>query len=722
MTRSRRLVGGLCAAVLAAPGLFLAGPSSRGHAARAADAASPAAGEPTQSPNLKYYYPVKPAERPTTVETDVCVYGATPGGFTAAIQATRMGKKAVLVEFGTHVGGLTTGGLTATDGGSAAAGIAAEFYARMGTLAGFKPKPAEDMMKLMLKEAGVPVYYEHRLASVTKEGNRVTSLACENGVTFKAKMFVDSTYEGDLFAAAGTSFHVGREANAVYGETINGVQPGRKSHQFTLPVDPYVVEGDPKSGLLWGISPTGPGEKGAGDKLVQAYNFRMQFEKGGLPFPKPTAYDAKRYELLLRYMKAGGGPGVYPHPGDNNNNGAFSTDHIGFSYDWPDGPGRGDPAVKRDAAYFRALYEAREKSYQDHVNYQMGLVWFLVHDERVAKETRDKIAAWGMARHSFEETGGWPHALYVREGRRLVSDFVMTEAYCRGQKVADDSVGLAQYTMDSHNVQRYVDRDPKTGKAVVRNEGDVQDHIPGPYPVAYRAIVPKEAEAANLLVPVSLSSSHIAFGSIRMEPVFMVLGQSAATAACQAIDAGVSVQKVPYDKLKERLLADKQMLVWTGATKKPGGAAGGGGIDPAKLPGLVVDDAAADLAGEWGHGQNGQYVGDGYAHDANTDKGKKSATFKVAVKAAGTYDVRLGYTTNANRATNVPVTVTGFDGGGPAGKSVVVDEKKAPPIDMRFVSLGTFNFAAGATATVKVETAGTDGFVVVDAVQLVPSK
>ena len=712
MTRSRRrLVGGLCAvAALALIGF--------------ADAAT----EPTQSPNLRYYYAVKPADKVTTVEADVCVYGATPGGFGAAVQAARMGKKTVLVEFGTHVGGLTTGGLTATDGGTAARGIAAEFYARMGTLAGFKPGPAEDMMKLMLKEAGVTVYYEHRLASVAKEGDKIVSMACENGVTFKAKTFVDATYEGDLFAAAGCSFFVGREANSVYGETISGVQPGRKTHQFTLPVDPYVVEGDPKSGLLWGISPTGPGEKGAGDKLVQAYNFRMQFEKGGLPFPKPTNYDAKRYELLLRFIKAGGGPGVYPHPGDNNNNGGFSTDHIGFSHDWPDGPTRGDPATHRDAAYFHALYEAREKSYQDHVNYQMGLVWFLLHDERVPKDVRDKIAPWGMAKGTFAETGGWPHALYVREGRRLVSDFVMTEAYCRGHKVADDSIGLAQYTMDSHNTQRYVEKDPKTGKAIVKNEGDVQDRIPGPYPVSYRAIVPKASEATNLLVPVSLSSSHMAFGSIRMEPVFMVLGQSAATAACQAIDAGVPVQKVPYDKLKERLLADKQMLVWTAEAKKAAGGptavggAGGGGIDPTKLPGLVVDDAKADLTGDWSHGANGKHVGDGYSHDANEDKGKKSATFKVELKSAGKYDVRFGYTANGNRATNVPVTVSGFAGGPAGGKTVTVDEKLVPPIDKLFVSLGTFEFAAGATATVKVDTAGTNGFVVVDAVQVVPAK
>lgn len=675
-----------------------------GGSSRAADPA-----EPTTSPNLRYYYAVPPVKDPKPVTVDVCVYGATPAGFTAAIQASRMGKKAVLLEFGTHVGGLTTGGLTATDGGSAAMGIAREFYQRVGKQAGFTSEEAERTMKDMLKEANVPLLFEHRLASVTKDGNRITALKCENGAVFNAQMFIDGTYEGDLFAAAGVSFALGREANSVYNETIDGIQLGRKAHQFNKDVDPYVVEGDPKSGLLWGISDKDPGKTGDGDKRIQAYNFRMQFEKGGLPFPRPPGYDAKRYELLLRYIKVGGGPGVYPHAGDNNNNGGFSTDHIGFNYEWPDGPEMGDPKAKRDESYFHRLYDIREKIYQDHVNYQQGLVWFLVHDERVPKDLRASIGAWGMARHSFQDTGGWPPALYVREGRRLLADFVMTEHHCRGEQVVDDSIGLAQYTMDSHNTQRYVAKDPKTGKAVVRNEGDVQVGIPGPYPVAYRAIVPKEAECGNLLVPVCLSSSHIAFGSIRMEPVFMVLGQSAATAACMALDEKIPVQKVAYAKLKDRLLADKQMLVWTGPKKAAGMA-------KAKLDGIVVDNDQAKLVGDWGTGHGASFVGDGYLHDENTDKGKKSATFNVKVKEAGTYDVRISYSPNSNRATNVPVTISGFKG---EPKTIKIDQKKAPPIDRLFISLGKYDFEAGSTATIVISNADTNGHVIVDAVQLV---
>lgn len=670
-----------------------------------------------ESPALRHYYPL-PAAEAKTIDADVCVYGGTSGGIVAAIQASRMGKTAVLVEFGKHLGGLTTGGLSATDGGSAAGGIAREFYQRVGQQSGFKPAKAEAAYRDMLKEANVPVYTEHRLVGVAKDRTRITELRCENGVTFRAKMFVDATYEGDLFAAAGTSFHVGREANSVYSETINGVQ-FKNAHNFgSTRVDPYVIEGDAKSGLLFGIQSGDPGKPGEGDRKIQAYNFRMHFVRGGLPFPKPAGYDASKYELLLRYMKLGGGPGVYPHQGDNNNQGAFSTDHIGYNWDWPDGPGKGDLAFKRDEGYFKQLYEIRERIFQEHVNYQQGLVWFVTNDERVPQAVRDKMAGWGLPKDSFEETGGWPHQLYIREGRRLIGEMVMAEQHCRGVQVVPDSVGLAQYTMDSHNCQRVVLKDEKTGKAYARNEGDVQVGIPGPYPVSYRAIVPKEAECVNLLVPVCLSSSHIAYGSIRMEPVFMVLGQSAATAACMAIDGSIPVQKVDYSKLRERLLADKQMLEWTGPRKTP--ATAPAMVDVSKLPGTVVDDTAAKLSGDWSSGHTSRsFIGERYLHDGADNATRRTATFTVPIKEAGQYEVRISYPPLGNRATNVPVTVSGHAGGESA--TVKVDQKKAPPIGGLFFPLGTFRFEAGANAVVMISNEGADGHVMVDAVQVVPA-
>ena len=513
-------------------------------------------GAPAADPyaRLHYYYPLPKLEHPETIDTDVCVYGATPAGVTAAIQSTRMGKTAVLIEFGRHVGGMTSSGLSATDGGRTAAGISVEFYKVVGK-SGFTPAAAEAQFKAMLEKAGVRVFYENRLTSVSKDGTAITQIAMENGNVFKAKMFIDCTYEGDLMAMAKVSYAVGREANAQYGETLDGIRkPG--AHNFTRVVDPYVVPGDPKSGVLPRISntsPDAPGELGAADKRVQAYNFRMYLAKmpAAVPFPKPPGYDPAQYELLLRYIEAGaeGGPELRDmmqlHLGDSNNNGGFSTDNIGMSDGWPDG-----------------AYAEREKIYQDHVTYQQGFMYFLANDPRVPDRIRTKVASYGLAQGNFVETGGWPHQIYVREGRRMISEYVMTEHNCLSQTVAEDSVGLGEYNMDSHNCQRFVSHDG--GKAHVLNEGDVQQHIPHPYPVSYRSMTPKEIECTNLLVPVCLSSTHIAYGSIRMEPVFMVLGQSAATAAAMAIDAKSPVQKVEYAKLRDRLIADNQVLQWTG--------------------------------------------------------------------------------------------------------------------------------------------------------------
>jgi len=512
---------------------------------------------------LKYYYPLPTVNPPQIINADVCVYGATPGGVTAAIQAARMGKKAVLVEFGKHIGGLTAGGLSATDGGKSAGGISREFYKVVGK-AGFQPAAAEAQFRKMLTEAQVTIYLEHRLIQAKTEAGRIVEIKMENGNRFRAKIFIDATYEGDLLAVAGVSYHVGREANSVYQETHNGVCLFRKpgGHQFSKAVDPYIVPGDAKSGLLPRISQEPLGSNGDGDGRLQAYNFRMFFEKDGLPFPKPAGYDPSQYALLVRYMAAGGSCGIPIHPGDVNNDGAFSTDNIGANYSWPDGPGLDvtKPApVQRhvnldQTGYLTKLYQLREKIYQEHITYQQGLCYFLANDPQVPEDVRGKMNAYGLTRKSFVETGGWSHQLYIREGRRMMADYVMTMANCEGREIPNDSIGLAEYTMDSHNARRLV------VNGTVKNEGDVQKGTPHPYPVAYRAIVPKISECTNLLVPVVLSSSHIAYGSIRMEPVFMVLGQSAGTAAAMAIDNNLPVQKIDYPALRTRLLADKQYL------------------------------------------------------------------------------------------------------------------------------------------------------------------
>jgi hypothetical protein len=512
---------------------------------------------------------------------DVVVYGGTAGGVVAAVQARTMGKTVVLIEPTEHLGGLTSGGLVATDIGNkdAIGGLAREFYHRVwkhyqdpkawrqetsaayakkrrapssDTMWTFEPHVAEKIMDEWVAEHKIPVVRRERLElknGVKKDGTRIVSITMESGNTFGGRMFIDATYEGDLMAKAGVSYHVGREANSTYGETLNGVQTKRATkHQFLKPVDPYIMPGDPSSGLLPGVHGGSPGEEGAGDKRVQAYNFRIcmtDVPENRIPFPKPEGYDQLRYELFLRYMQAGvfdtfGNNQLMPNrKTDTNNNGGFSSDNIGMNYDYPE----------KD-------YETRERIFKEHVTYHQGMLYFLVNDPRVPAKAREATAKWGLAKDEFVKTGGWPHQLYVREARRMISDYVMTEHNCRWTKVAEDSVGLGAYNMDSHNVQRYV----KDGYA--RNEGDIQVGVAAPYAISYRSIVPKASECTNLYVPVCLSASHIAYGSIRMEPVFMVLGQSAATAASMAIEQEIDVQEVGYDKLKARLLVDGQVLEW----------------------------------------------------------------------------------------------------------------------------------------------------------------
>jgi hypothetical protein len=365
-------------------------------------------------------------------------------------------------------------------------------------------------------------------------------------------VFIDATYEGDLMAAAGVEYHVGREAQTVYDEKWNGVQVGVLHHRHHFgavkeKISPYVVPGDPKSGVLPRISTEPPGDYGAGDKKVQAYCFRMclsDHPANRLPFPKPEGYDAKQYELLLRVFASGWRETFQkfdPIPNrktDCNNHGPFSTDNLGMSYDYPD-----------------ASYPRRLEIIKEHETYQKGLLYFLANDPRVPAEVQQEMRRWGLPKDEFADNGNWPPQLYIREARRMIGSYVMTENDLLRRRETPDSVGMGSYGIDSHNVQRYV-----TPDGFVQNEGDIGVSTKGPYEIAYGSLVPKRGQVVNLLVPVCVSSSHIAFGSIRMEPVFMILGQSAATAAVMAMDAGVAVQAVPYAKLRERLLRDGQIL------------------------------------------------------------------------------------------------------------------------------------------------------------------
>jgi hypothetical protein len=459
-----------------------------------------------------------------------------------------------------------------------------------------------------------------------------------------------------------------------------------------------VVKSDPASGLLPFIDPAGPGEEGAGDKRVQAYCFRMcltDHPDNRIPFAKPEGYDEQWYELLLRNYEAGekGLPWINSsmpnRKTDTNNRLGFSTDFIGQNYDYPE-----------------ASYAEREAIVARHRLYQQGVMWTLAYHPRMPEKIRAEISKWGMSKDEFTEGGGWQGQLYIREARRMVSDWVMTQNHCQQRLPVEQSVGMGAYTMDSHHVQRHVDEEGH-----VRNEGDVQVGGFPPYPIAYRSIVPKEEECENLLVPICLSATHIAFGSIRMEPVFMVLGQSAATAASLAIDAGVPVQKVDYAVLKTRLEADGQILNYT-APPKP--AANFTALD--SLEGIVGDDASAKLSGEWLASVLTSGIHQGYRHDNDARDGLASATFTVTLPAPGDYEVQVAWTPNANRATNVPVKIE--HAGGVA--EVKLNQRERPEIGRLFGSVGRFRFDGKGVVT--ISNAGTDRHVVIDAVRWVRVK
>ncbi|MGV3603162.1 MAG: FAD-dependent oxidoreductase [Dyadobacter fermentans] len=526
------------------------------------------------------------AQKNKELAADVIIYGGTSAAVTAAVQVVKSGKTVLVVSPDKHLGGLSSAGLGFTDTGdkSVIGGLAREFYHRLylhydkpeawkwqkkedygnkgqGTPAMdgaertmwiFEPHAAEQVFEDFVKENNIRVFRDEwldRKSGVVKKDGRIVSMKTLSGKTFKGKMFIDATYEGDLMAAAGVKYHVGRESNSVYNEKWNGVQAGvyHHKHYFQKNISPYKVEGDPKSGLLPYISDEPIAPNGSGDSKIQAYCFRMCLSANPdnrNPFEKPKGYDPAKYELLARVYKAGWTETFDkydPIPNkktDTNNHGPFSTDFIGENYDYPE-----------------ATYERRKEIVKAHELYQKGLMYFLTNDPRVPADVREQMSQWGLPKDEFKDNGGWPHQIYVREARRMIGQSVMNENHTLGLEPVSQPVGMGSYALDAHNAQRYV-----TAEGFVQNEGDIGVHPKKPYSIAYTSIIPKKDECHNLLVPVCLSSSHIAYGSIRMEPVFMILGQSAASAAVQAIDTQAAVQDVDYERLRAQLLKDKQKL------------------------------------------------------------------------------------------------------------------------------------------------------------------
>lgn len=523
---------------------------------------------------------------PNEYSADLIIYGGTSAAVTAAVEAVQSGKTVLVVSPDTHLGGLSSGGLGFTDTGnkSTIGGLSREFYHSVwlhyndtaawiwqkhseygnkgqGTVAMdgenrtmwiFEPHVAEKVFEDFIAENKITVLRDEwldRTNGLVKENGKIVSFKTLSGKTFSGKMFIDATYEGDLMAAAGVSYHVGREACSLYNETWNGVQADTKhhGHYFKAKIDPYKTPGKPESGLLYGISSEPIAPNCTGDNKIQTYCFRLcmsNHPENRVPFPKPENYDPANYELLARVFDAGwrewfGKFDVIPNrKTDTNNHGPFSSDFIGMNYDYPE-----------------ASYKRRKEIIKEHEDYQKGLLYFVANDQRVPQEIRDEMKNWGLAKDEFTDNRNWSRQLYIREARRMVGVYVTSENDVLAKREVPNPIGMGSYAMDSHNIQRYV-----TSEGFVQNEGDVGVHPHAPYAISYGSIIPKKEECTNLLVPVCISSSHIAYGSVRMEPVFMILGQSAAIAASLAIDNKQTVQNIDYQILKQKLLSQKQVL------------------------------------------------------------------------------------------------------------------------------------------------------------------
>ena len=631
---------------------------------------------------------------------DVCVYGSTSAGVVAAYSAAQCGKSVVLIEPTEHVGGMTTGGLGFTDIGNKQVikGVAKEFYRKVGRHYGrleqwiFEPSVADSIMRSYLQHENITVLTGRRIVSADKAGTRITSIVVETSaephstMTVGADYFIDCSYEGDLMARAGVSYVVGRESNDTYGETYNGVEL-MTGHQFPDGIDPYRVEGDPSSGLLWGISDAEVAPDGTGDEMVQAYNYRICLTSdldNMIPITRPEGYDSTRYELLLRLIEAQPDKRMLNDyfiwsrmPNDKtdiNNRGGFSTDMIGMNHSYPE-----------------ASYDERDSIIAAHTLYTKGLLWFLGNDPRVPDIMRKRMRMWGYPKDEYTAFGHWTPQLYIREARRMVGEYVATQADCEGRAVVNDGVAMAAYQMDSHNCQRIVITE--NGRDMVKNEGNVEIGGGLPYPISYRSITPKRSECTNLLVPVCLSASHIAYGSIRMEPVFMVLGQVAAVAVAEAMANGdCDVQQVDNRRICAAIDADPYL--------------------DGSQPDILVDDADAGVEAEAGWTRVSRSGGYGLSYlEIPADAERCSVRYTVeSMPSSGDYAV-YAYQ-NADKRLAMQTAVRVFTGD--ECHDVIIDRSRMDVLGQtsgEWVPLGTYRFEKGMPGAVEFDNSLAEGSV-----------
>jgi uncharacterized protein YfiM (DUF2279 family) len=661
-------------------------------------------------------------------EADVIVYGATPGGFCAAIAAAREGAKVVLLEPTAHVGGVNTGGLSFSDSNqtvrSTLLGLFEEWHQRVAadyaargvklpydvavkdnSVWTYEPHVAARVTDAMLKEAGVSVQTKQNLEGVEKDGAKIVGLRTSGGM-HTAKVFIDATYEGDLMARSGVVWHIGREGRDEYGESFAGRQ---------YPKAKMAINGFDANGLpLPFITSVRPGDDQAGEETVMVYSFRLCLTKNAanrVPFPEPKAYDPARFELVRRYFQQyPNAPlpwDLYPLPGDkfDANNGIgkmFSMGLVGEANGWC----ASDPA-------------GRAKLWEKHKQYTLEFYQFLTTDPAVPAKIRETMAELGLCRDEFPETEHWSPQLYVREGRRMDGRYTLTQKDVLKDAQKDDPIAISSFPIDSHDCRRLALPDG------VINEGTIFPvRMPGrrhgyAYHIPYRAITPAASECSNLLVPVALSATHVAYSSVRVEPTWMAIGQGAGVAAALAAKAGVTVQALDYPTLRIRLLAQKVVLELPKLppADKPARASGPVSLDPKSLPGLILDDAQAELSGDWERSTNFKpHVGVGYLHDEQRADGRSRATFRFKGPADGDFELRMAYSAHETRTTRLPVTIIGAD----TEQRFTVDQTKPLPVGEAFRPIGSLRLRQGIEYALTVTNQDTKGFVIVDAFQLLP--
>ncbi|TJZ54773.1 FAD-dependent oxidoreductase [Sphingobacterium olei] len=644
------------------------------------------------------------AASPDHLKVDLCIYGSTSAGVIAAYTAAKAGKTVLLVDPGYRLGGLSSGGLGMTDIGNkyVVTGLALDFYRKIGKHYNtfeqwiFEPHVAERIFRDYMTNCKAGQLMGYQLESVTKVGQKISSITVVGSQlspvpakTIEASIYMDCSYEGDLLAEAGVSYHVGREANDTYGETLNGVQL-MKGHQFPDGIDPYVIKGDPSSGLLWGINNEELKPDGTGDKKVQAYNFRITLTNdpaNRITITKPDNYDPKRYELLIRQKESQPWKGLNDvfiwsqmpnNKTDINNRNGMSTDMIGANWEYPE-----------------ATPQKRKNIVKEHEDYTKGLLYFVGNDPRIPAFIREEMQRWGYPKDEYVENGHWSPQLYIREARRMVADVVMTQHHCQGREIVTDDIGYAAYTMDSHNCDRVV------VNGMVKNEGNVEVGGFLPFPISYRAIVPKQEEVSNLLVPVCLSASHIAFGSIRMEPVFMVLAQAAAIAACQAIDQDIAVQDVNVALLKQQL-KDNPKADFRTADELI----------------TITDQEQISLKGKWDTGTGSGY---GMSYLQADGPNANEAVFKPTNRLqSGTYRVYTYYPKTTESAASIKLKI--FDGKALSEKTLDLAQVEIKgQTSSTWVEIGEFTFdTANHFPYVSISTEGVEGTVAANAMLFVP--